>query len=122
MDKVNAGGNSINFNNCYVNRLIVDGEADKVISVDAKGSTQIQKTIVKTDAFFEDFGDRDRGFINIELAGEPETTLTLSGDYKNVSVMKPENYLVLGKGSIYNLTVDEDAQDSIITLDKMPMF
>ena len=32
--------------------------------------------------------------------------------------MKPENYLVLGKGSIYNLTVDEDAQDSIITLDK----
>lgn len=114
----NAGDNSINFNNCYVNRLIVDGEADKVISVDAKGSTQIQKTIVKTDAFFEDFGDRDRGFINIELAGEPETTLTLSGDYKNVSVMKPENYLVLGKGSIYNLTVDEDAQDSIITLDK----
>lgn len=114
----NAGDNSINFNNCYINNLIVDGEADKVVSVDAKGSTQIQKTVVKTDAYFEDFGGRDEGFLNIELSGEPETTLTLSGDYKNVSVMKPENYLVLGKGSIYNLTVDEDAQDSLVTLDK----
>ena len=77
-----------------------------------------KKTVVKTDAYFEDFGGRDEGFLNIELSGEPETTLTLSGDYKNVSVMKPENYLVLGKGSIYNLTVDEDAQDSLVTLDK----
>ncbi len=114
----NVGDNSINFNNCYINSLIIDGEKDKIVSVDARGSTKIQKTVVKTDSFFEDFGGRDEGFIDIELSGEPETTLTLSGDYKNVSVMKPENYLVLGKGSIYSLTVDEDAQDSTVTLDK----
>lgn len=114
----NKSQNSINFKNCSINKLIVDGDTDKVVSVDAIGATRIQTTIVKTDAYFEDFEDRNKGFINIEVSGEPETMLTLSGDFNNVSLMKPENYLTLGKGSIYNLVVDEDASESQIILDR----
>lgn len=114
----NKSQNSINFKNCSINKLIVDGDTDKVVSVDAIGATRIQTTIVKTDAYFEDFEDRNQGFINIEVSGEPETMLTLSGDFNNVSLMKPENYLTLGKGSIYNLVVDEDASESQIILDR----
>lgn len=114
----NKSQNSINFKNCNINKLIIDGDKDKVVSVDAIGRTKIQNTVVKTDAYFEDFEDREEGFINIEVSGEPETMLTLSGDFNNVSIMKPENYLTLGKGSIYNLVIDEDASKSEVILDK----
>lgn len=114
----NKSDNSIDFKNCSINKLIIDGDVDKVVSVDAIGRTRIQNTVVKTDAYFEDFEGREEGFINIEVSGEPKTMLTLSGDFKNVSLMKPKNYLTLGKGSIYNLVVDEDASESQVILDK----
>ncbi len=111
----NQSDNSINFQDCTINKLILDGDEDKVISVDATGATKIYNTVVKTDAYFE---CRRGQFIDIQVAGEPETMLTLAGEFENVSLMKPENYLTLGRGSIENLTVDEDATDSVVILDR----
>ena len=115
----NAGQNSINFEDCYVNRLVIDGEPDRVVSVDALGNTQIMTTVVKTDAYLEDYCNaRNEGFVETQLSGEPETTLTLAGEFDTVSILKPENYLVVGRGSIRNLIVDEDAPYSEVTIDR----
>lgn len=113
----NAGQNSINFEDCSINKLIIDGEEGKVVSVDTLGNTTIRKAVVKTDAYFENFSGSD-GFLDIEVNGEPQTELSLSGDFEKVTVLGRENYVSLGKGSIQTLTVDEDAVDSIVTLDK----
>ncbi len=119
---ISGGGEShvadccVTLADCTVNRLTVDADVGKILSVEALGSTLIRKTVVKTRAYFENYS-YNYGFLDIELDGEPETELTLSGDYSTVTVAGPENYLVLGSGSIENLVVDESGIDSVVTLD-----
>lgn len=114
----NVGENSINFKNCHASRLILDGENDKTIAVDALGNTVIAKTLVKTNAFLENFGDYKQGFVDVEVIGEPDTLLTVSGDYSKITVKNPKNQLKVGKGYIRDLYVDEDAAESSVVLEK----
>ena len=114
----NIGENSINFHNCHINRLIVDGQEEKVIAVDTLGTTVIAKTIVKTRAFLENHGDYKVGFIDVELRGSDIVQLTLAGDFDKVTVKNPKNQLKVGKGYVRNLYVDEDATESSVILDK----
>ncbi len=114
----NVGENSINFKNSHASRLILDGQKDKTIAVDAIGNTVIAKTIVKTNSFLENFGDYKQGFVDVEVKGEPDTLLTVAGDYQKITVKNPKNQLKVGKGYIRDLYVDEDAEESSVLLEK----
>lgn len=114
----NWGGNSIVLDDCTMKRLTVDGAENKPISLYAKGNTNVSNTDIKSDTFLENHEDTNPGFDNIKVLGSDQTKLHLSGNFQRVELMKPKNQLQLGKGSIKNLTVDEDATDSKITLDR----
>ncbi len=114
----NAGDNSIDFDSCFINKLIIDGDKDKVVALSCSNESTIVKTIAKTDTYIEDFDETGSGFLDIEVSGEPGTTLTVSGDFDKISIMKPENRLVVGRGTVQNIVVDEDAIDSILELSR----
>ena len=112
------GGNSIVLDDCTIQKLTVDGAEDKPVSLYAKGNTNVVNTNIKSDTFLENHADTIPGFDNIRVMGTQEIQLHLSGDFQKVQIVKPKNQVQLGKGSIKNLTVDEDATDSKITLDR----
>lgn len=113
-----AGANSINFIGCQVNRLIVDGEEDKVLSLDSYGNTVIAQTLIRTNAYLENYGDETEGFVNIIVEGPEETELSTLGDFDKITVKNPENYLVVGRGTVQQAIVDETATDSTVTIEK----
>lgn len=113
-----AGANSINFIGCQVNRLIVDGEEDKVLSLDSYGNTVIAQTLIRTSAYLENYGDETEGFVNIIVEGPEETTLATLGDFDKITVRNPKNYLVVGRGTVQQAIVDETAADSKVTIEK----
>lgn len=112
------GGNSVVLDDCSIKKLTVDGPEDKAVSLYAKGNTNVLNTNIKSDTYLENHEDTDPGFDNIKLMGPDDTKLHLSGGFKAVQVINPKNQLQLGKGSIKNLTVDEDAVDSSVVLDR----
>ena len=114
----NWGGSSVTFDNCTVAKLTVDGPKDRPVSISSAGNTSISLTNVKSDAFIENDDDYAGRFLNINFMGPEEAELHLSGNFNNVTVKNPENVLWLGKGTIENLIVDEDAQDSKVILDR----
>lgn len=114
----NWGGNSVTFENCTINRLTADGPADRPLALYAIGTTAVNSTNVKSNAYLENHPDTEVGFANVTMDGEPDEELHLSGYFNVVEVMGPQNGLTLGKGRIGNLVVDEDAADSIVVLDR----
>ena len=114
----NWGGNSVQFQNCAIQKLTVDGPANRPVSLFASGNTVVAQTNIKSDAYLQNHPDTPVGFDNIELKGPAETALHLSGNFNSVDVKMPENEVVLGKGEIGTLTVDEEAEDSTVQLDR----
>lgn len=114
----NWGGNSVVLDNCTIQKLTVDGPDDRPLALYAKGNTNVANTNVKSDTFLENHEDTVPGFDNVRVVGPENTQLHLSGDFKAVQIINPKNHVQLGKGSIKNLTVDEDAAGSKITLDR----
>ncbi len=113
-----AGQNSINFIGCNINRLIIDGQKDKVVAVDSYGNTIIRKTIVKTNAYLENYGNSNQGFIDIDFLGDKESKLSVSGEFDKITVKNPKTYLTVGKGNVNHVIVDENAAESIVTIDR----
>ena len=114
----NAGDNSINFRDCDINKLVIDGDIDKVLSVDSYGNTIIGKTIVKTNAYLENYGDVNQGFVDIDFIGKEDSLLSLSGEFKKITMLAFKNNLKLGKGFIDELIIDEEAINSKVVLDR----
>lgn len=113
-----AGENSINFIGCNINKLVIDGQKDKVLAVDSYGNTIIRKTIVKTDAYLENYGDADQGFIDVEFIGVEDAKLAIAGEFDKVTVKNPKTYLTVGRGNTNHVIVDEHATESIVTIDR----
>lgn len=114
----NFGGNSVTLDNCTIWKLTVDGPDDRPVSLYAKGNTNIPETNIKSTTYLQNHPDTEVGFDNIEVKGPAETKLYLAGDFANVTVMNTENGVLLGKGTVQNLTVDEDAVDAQVILDR----
>lgn len=114
----NWGGNSVTFENCTINRLIADGPEDRPVALYAIGNTAVNDTVVKSNAYLENDADVEPGFSNVWLEAPGTEELHLSGYFNVVEVVGAQNGLTLGKGRIGNLVVDEDAKDSVITLDR----
>lgn len=114
----NWGGNSVTFENCTINKLTADGPAERPLALNAIGTTAVNSTNVKSNAYLENSPDTEIGFANVVMDAEPDEELHLSGYFNVVEVKGPQNGLTLGKGSIGNLVVDEDAVDSIVVLDR----
>ncbi len=114
----NWGGNSVTFENCTINRLTADGPADRPLALNAIGTTAVNSTNVKSNAYLENDPDTEIGFANVVMEAEPDEELHLSGYFNVVEVKGPQNGLTLGKGRIGNLVVDEDAVDSVVVLDR----
>lgn len=113
-----AGANSINFIGCQVNRLIVDGEEDKVLSLDSYGNTVIAQTLIRTSAYLENYGDETEGFVNIIVEGPEETTLSTLGDFDKITLKTPKGHLVVGRGTVQQAIVDETAEESTVSIEK----
>ncbi len=112
------GGNSVEFKNCTIQKLTVDGPDDRPVSLYATGNTTIAQTNVKSDAYLQNHADTVPGFDNIRLIGPEDTNLYLSGNFKRVDVINPKNNVTVGKGEVAMLTVDEDAAESTVQLDR----
>lgn len=112
------GGNSIEMKHCTIQKLTVDGPDDRAVSLYATGDTTIAETNIKSDTYLQNHADTVPGFDNIKVCGPDETTLYLSGNFKTVDLINPKNHIVVGKGEVEQLTVDEDAQESTVELER----
>lgn len=112
------GGNSIEMKHCTIQKLTVDGPDDRAVSLYATGDTTIAETNIKSDTYLQNHADTVPGFDNIKVCGSDETTLYLSGNFKKVDLINPKNHIVVGKGEVEQLTVDEDAQESTVELER----
>lgn len=114
----NAGDSSILFTNSTIPDLIINGPEGKTITLKIEGSTNIDKTTVKSDAYLEELTDNEGGFNQVIQDAPVGSTLYVAGSFNEVTVKGSKNNLTLGFGSINNLIVDEDAVGSTIYLDE----
>ena len=81
-----------------------------------EGDGVIGQTSVRADAFLADNTPSGHGLSRIELDGENETSLQLSGNVKEVVNLTPESVLSVEKGRVDTITVDEKATDSTLEI------
>lgn len=112
------GGNSVQFKHCNIQKLTVDGAEDRAVSLYALGDTTIAETNIKSTTYLQNHADTVPGFDNVRVFGPEETTLYLSGNFKMVDLVNPQNKVVLGKGEVEQLTVDEDAKEGEVELER----
>lgn len=114
----NQGGDSVVLKDCNIRTMYINSSNGKKISVRAEGNTDIDKTVVKSEAYLEEANVRYSAFKDVELNGPTGTGLHLSGIFDNVSVFGPSNSLFLQKGYISRLQVDEEATAAKVFLEK----
>lgn len=113
----NVGDTSIKFNNSTISKLTIDSSTDTPISLKIEGTTDVDKTIIKSNAYLEELTDREGGFRYVEENGPPKTQLYLAGTFDTVTQIGPQNELYLGRGEINTLNIDEDSEKSTTRLD-----
>lgn len=114
----NEGDASIILNGTTITDLIIDGPEDKLITLKSEGSSKIVNTIVKSDSYIEDNSSGESGFDLITQEGGTETQLHLAGDFNKVIVKNPKSEFALNRGTIRDLTIDEDAPESTVLIDE----
>ncbi len=112
------GGNSVEFKHCTIQKLTVDGSDERPVSLYATGDTTIAETNIKSTTYLQNHADTVPGFDNIRVFGPEDTTLYLSGNFRSADLVNRQNHIVVGKGEIEMLTVDEDAAESTVQLDR----
>lgn len=112
------GSASVIMRNVNANELLVDNMRKKYVTVRADGITEIPKTTVRTNAYLEDNNTDDKGLLNITLEGKSGTQLDLAGRIKNVVDKTPNSFIQVAKGSVQSITVDEDATNSVIQINR----
>ena len=113
-----SGEDSIILRNVSAESLLVDSIADQYVSLRSEGSTEIERTELRSDAFVQDRSRPGQGLLNIELLSpDPDAAFTLSGNLENVINKTPNSSLNVAVGTVESLTVDELARDSTLNLD-----
>ncbi len=115
------GEHSIILRNVTAPVLEIDSLAGQFLSVQADGLTDIGTTTVRTSAYLEDLTEDGLGLQNIRLDGDPEfeggVQLQLAGNIKDVINLTPNSGLQMAQGVAKQITVDEAALDSTLTID-----
>ena len=115
-----GGGESIVLRNVSAQSMLVDSMAGQYVSMSIQNDTLIPETTLKSNAFIEDFSRGGMGLQRIVMDGDPEAeepmNVTLSGNIKTVVNRTPESHLTIGDGTAENVTIDERAVDSTLTI------
>lgn len=114
----NSGDNSVVLKDCKIRNMILNSSNGKKLSIRAEGSTEIEKTYVKSNTYLEEGNIRSSAFKDIELNGAANTHLQMAGIFETVQVTGEKNQLSLIKGYINRLLVDETATGTTVTLEK----
>ncbi len=113
------GGNaSVTMRNVDAPELIIDSIADQYLSLRVENDSSIDKTIARTSCYIEDNSRnrRGKGLENISLEGAEGAKFTLAGNIKNAVNRTPKSTLTIAKGVTDNLTIDEKAVGSTLTI------
>lgn len=113
----NEGDSSIILRNVTAKGMLVDSLNDQFVTIRTEGDTKIDKTKVHTSAYLEDVTAADLGLMYIELDGEPNITLQLAGNIKKVMNITPDSRLALAQGTAKEITMDERATNSVLTIE-----
>ncbi len=113
-----SGDASVVMRNVEAQEMLVDNMRNKTVTVRADGITEIANTIVRTSAYLEDNNTDDKGLMNISLEGSGGVRLDLAGRIKNVVNKTPGSTVLVAKGTVQKLTVDEAAVNSGVQLDR----
>ena len=113
-----AGDASVVMRNVTADEMLVDNMKNQYVTIRADGITDIARTTVRTSAYLEDNNTDDKGLMHITLDGEDGIHLDLAGRIKEVVNKTPGSTVQVAKGSVQKLTVDEDAVNSGVQLDR----
>ena len=114
----NKGDCSIIIKNSSAPEMIVDSPSNQYVTIRTVGSTDIDKTYVRTDTYLEDKSNDGYGMKYIEVDGEEGTKLDLSGNINEVVSTTPESAINVGSGVVKKLTIDENATNSTVKIDQ----
>ena len=109
-------GDSVILRNTEADSLLLDSIADQYLSVRAEGNTLIDSVLARTDAYIMDRTASGSGLKSISLDGGGQ--YTLAGNVENVVNKSPLSHLIVGAGTVRNLTIDEEAAGSVLTIDQ----
>lgn len=112
----NKGDCSIILKNCTAPEMIVDSPSNQYVTIRTVGNTDIDKVYVRTDTYLEGKSTGRHGFQYIEVDGEEGTRLDLAGNIHEVVAMTPECEINVGSGTVEQMTIDEYATDSTVTI------
>lgn len=111
-----TGENSVVLRNVEADELRVDTLSNQYVSLSAEGDTLIQQAIIRSDSYIQDLTHTDYGLLKISLEGESGARYSLSGNLKDVFNRAPSSTLNIAQGTAKNLTIDEKAAGSKLTL------
>lgn len=114
----NKGDCSIILKNSTAAEMIVDSPSNQYITIRTTGTSIIDKTFVRTNAYLEDKTDSGYGMKYIEVDGEEGLQLDLSENIKEVVAVSPKTKINVGKGTVEKLTIDETALNSTVKIDQ----
>ncbi|MCI8877766.1 MAG: S-layer homology domain-containing protein [Oscillospiraceae bacterium] len=113
-----SGGASILMRNVIADELLVDNLQDNYVTIQADGITEIGKTTVRTSAYIEDNTPDGLGLKYIELNGDEGIQLDLAGRVEEVVNKTPGSLVQAAKGTVAKLTVDEDAVNATLDVNR----
>ncbi len=117
--EVESGQDSVILRNVEADNLLVDSLGGQYLSLRAEGDTLIDKTSVRTGAFLQDRTPSGLGLLNISLEGRDglPANFSLSGNLETVVNRTPGSDLIVSRGTVKSLTMDEKALGSALTVD-----
>ena len=110
------GDCSIILKNSSAPEMLVDSPSNQYVTIRSVGNTDIGQVHVRTGTYLESRSTGDYGFQHIIVDGENGTQLDLAGNIHDVVTMTPESTINVGSGTVEELTVDEEAVDSVVTI------
>ncbi|HHY90389.1 MAG TPA: hypothetical protein GX503_01865, partial [Clostridiales bacterium] len=117
---VNGGGtDSIYFENSVLVHIIVN-KTDGKVRIVVSGTTRVEQVTLQSGATLEEQNLTGQGFEAVEIARElPEgSKVTLLGEFETVDIKAASIAVEIPRGTIENLLVDEDAENTEIEVAK----
>ncbi|MBQ2697972.1 MAG: S-layer homology domain-containing protein, partial [Clostridia bacterium] len=111
------GDNSIVLTAVSADELLIDSIANQFVTLKADGSTEVDTTKVRTNAYIEDLTADGLGLAEIRVDGENGTALTLAGNVKNVTNYTPGSLIQVARGAAASVSVDEKATGANLQID-----
>ncbi len=113
------GQSSVILRNVTADSMDVDSLQGQFLSVRAEGLTYIPETTVRTSAFIEDVTGENLGLKLIQMEnGIKDMELSLAGNIKEVINRSPNSTLIIANGSAQKVTIDEQAVDAQLRVDR----